>query len=107
MKRLVVAAAIVGLAACASTSGNAEGERTNWRCAGDKEFSLRHVSDGVEVFVAGQTHRLDPVAGAERQYSNGNVTYTENGGSATLAGVFGEPYENCQRKRSNWWFDFW
>ena len=107
MKRLVVAAAIVGLAASASMSGNAEGERTNWRCAGDKEFSLRHVSNGVEVFAAGQTHRLDPVAGAERQYSNGNVTYTENGGSATLTGVFGEPYENCQRKRSDWWFDFW
>jgi len=107
MKRLMTAAAILALGACASTAGNAEGERTNWRCAGDKEFSLRHVSNGVEVFVAGQTHRLDPVAGADGQYSNGNVTYTENGGSATLTGVFGEPYENCQRKRSNWWFDFW
>ena len=107
MKRLVVAAALLALSACVSTAGNAEGERTNWRCAGDKEFSLRHVSNGVEVFVAGQTHRLDPVAGAERQYSNGNVTYTEHGGGATLTGVFGEPYENCQRKRSDWWFDFW
>jgi hypothetical protein len=107
MKRLMTAAAILALGACASTAGNAEGERTNWRCAGDKEFSLRHVSNGVEVFVAGQTHRLDPVAGADRQYSNGNVTYTENGGRPTLTGVFGEPYENCQRKRSDWWFDFW
>jgi hypothetical protein len=107
MKRLMTAAAILALGACASTAGNAEGERTNWRCAGDKEFSLRHVSNSVEVFVAGQTHRLDPVAGADRQYSNGNVTYTENGGRPTLTGVFGEPYENCQRKRSDWWFDFW
>jgi hypothetical protein len=107
MKRLIVVAALVALGACASTAGNAEGQRLNWRCAGDKEFSLRNVSDGVEVFVAGQTHRLDPVAGAEGQFSNGVVTYAEAGGRASLAGVFGEPYENCQRKRSDWWFDFW
>ena len=107
MKRLLVAAALMALGACVSGAGNAEGERTNWQCAGDKEFSLRNVSNGVEVFAAGQTHRLDPVAGAEGQYSNGNVTYTENGGTATLTGVFGEPYENCRRKRSDWWFDFW
>lgn len=107
MKRLVVSAALLALTACASSAGNAEGERTNWRCAGDKEFSLRRVSNGVEVFAAGQTHRLDPVAGAEGRYSNGNVTYTENGGRTTLTGVFGGPYENCQRRRSDWWFDFW
>jgi hypothetical protein len=107
MQKAFVVAALLALGACQSAGGLDEGERLNWRCAGDKEFSLRNVSDGVEVFVAGQTHRLDPVAGAERQYSNGNVTYTENGGSATLTGVFGEPYENCRRKRSDWWFDFW
>jgi hypothetical protein len=107
MNRLVVVAALVALSGCVSGAGNSEGERISWRCAGDKEFSLRHVSNGVEVFAAGQTHRLDPVAGAEGQYSNGNVTYTENGGRATLTGVFREPYENCQRKRSDWWFDLW
>ncbi len=107
MKTLVAAAAILALAACASTGGNAEGERTNWRCAGDKDFSLRRVSNGVEIFAAGQTHRLDPVAGAEGQYTNGTVSYAETGGSATLTGVFGGPYENCQRKRSDWWFDLW
>lgn len=106
MKRLVVIAALLALSACVSGAGNAEGQRTNWRCAGDKEFSLRRVGNGVEVFAAGQTHRLDPVAGAERQYSNGVVTYTEEG-EPSLTGVFGGPYENCQRKRSNWWFDFW
>ena len=107
MQKAFVVAALLALGACQSAGGLDEGERLNWRCAGDKEFSLRNVSDGVEVFVAGQTHRLDPVADAQRQYSNGNVTYTENGGSATLTGVFGEPYENCRRKRSDWWFDFW
>jgi hypothetical protein len=107
MKRLMVAATLLALRACQNAGGLDEGERLNWRCAGDKEFSLRNVSNGVEVFVAGQTHRLDPVAGAEGQYSNGTVTYTEDGGRASLTGVFGEPYENCQRKRSDWWFDFW
>ena len=107
MKRLVAAVALLVLGACASSGGNAEGERFNWRCGGDKEFSLRHVSDGIEVFAAGQTFRLDPVAGAEGQYSNGTVTYTESGGHATLTGAYGEPYENCDRRRSDWWFDFW
>jgi hypothetical protein len=35
------------------------------------------------------------------------VTYAEAGGRATLTGVFGGPYENCQRRRSDWWFDLW
>lgn len=108
MKRsIVVAAALLALGACQSTESLREGERLNWRCGADKEFSLRRVSNGVEVFAAGQTHRLDPVAGAEGQYSNGTVTYSETGGHATLTGVYGGPYENCQRRRSDWWFDFW
>ena len=107
MKRLVVAAALIALGACQSTQELREGQRLNWRCAGDKEFSLRHVSNGVEVFASGQTHRLDPVAGAEEQYSNGAVTYAETGDRATLTGVYGGPFENCQRRRSDWWFDFW
>lgn len=105
MKKLVVVAALLALGACVSGAGNAEGQRENYRCAGDKEFSLRHVSNGVEVFAAGQTQRLDPVAGAEGQYSNGTVTYTE--ASRTLTGVFGGPYENCQRQRGDWWPDLW
>jgi hypothetical protein len=107
MKRLVVVAALVALSACQSAGGLNEGQRINWRCAGDKEFSLRTVANGVEVFAAGQTHRLDPVAGVEGQYSNGTVTYAEAGGRATLTGVYGGPYENCERRRSDWWFDFW
>jgi hypothetical protein len=47
------------------------------------------------------------VPNAEGQYSNGAVTYSETGGRATLTGVYGGPYENCQRRRSDWWFDFW
>lgn len=107
MKRLVVAAALLALSACVSGAGNVEGERTNWRCAAGKEFSLRRVSNGIEVFASGQTTRLDPVAGADGQYSNGTVTYAEAGGGATLTGGYGGPFESCQRQRSNWWFDLW
>lgn len=106
-KPIIAAAALLALAACQSAEGLREGERLNWRCDGDKEFSLRNVSGGVEVFAAGQTHRLDPVADAERQYSNGEVTYTEDGGRTTLTGVNGGPYENCRRRLSNWWFRPW
>lgn len=105
MKRLILATALA-LAACA-TNANSEGERTNWRCGDGKEFSLRHVSNGIEVFVAGQTLRLDPAPGVEGQYTNGAVTYAEAGGRATLTGAYGGPYENCERKRSDWWFDLW
>jgi hypothetical protein len=106
-KTVFIAAALLALGACQSPAGLDEGERLAWRCAGEKEFSLRRVSDGVEVFAAGQTHRLDPVAGAAGQYTNGAVTYAEAGGRATLAGIYGGPYEDCRRRRSDWWFDFW
>lgn len=106
MKTWVVAAALLALGACASHA-NSDGERINWRCGADKAFSLRHVSNGIEVFAAGQTFRLDPAPGAEAQYSNGAVTYSESGGRATLTGVYGGPYENCERRRSHGWFDFW
>jgi hypothetical protein len=102
-KSVLIAVALLALGACQSAREIEEGQRTNWRCAGDKEFSVRSVSYGVEVFAAGQTHRLDPVAGASGQYSNGTVTYSETG---SLTGI-GDPFENCQRRRGDWWFDVW
>ena len=108
MKRvLVVAAALLALGACQSAGGLNEGERLQWRCAGEKNFSLRHVPSGIEVFAGGQTYRLDPVAGADRQYSNGVVTYAEDDSRATLTGAYGGPFENCQQRLNDWWFDFW
>ena len=105
MKRLVMAAALLALCACQSAASR-EGERVNWRCANDQDFSLRYVPSGIEVFAGGQTYRLDPVAGGEG-YSNGAVTYAENNSHATLTGANGGPYENCQRRLGDWWFDFW
>ncbi len=107
MKRFIMAASLIALGACQSAGELREGERLNWRCTAGKEFSLRDVSNGIEIFAAGQTHRLDPVAGADGQYSNGAVTYAESGGRATLTGVYGGPYEDCRRRRSDWWFDIW
>lgn len=107
MRSAVIILTLLALGACQSPAGLDEGQRLAWRCAGEKEFSLRRVSNGVEVFAAGQTHRLDPVAGVPGQYSNGAVTYAEASSRATLAGIYGGPYEDCRHRRSDWWFDFW
>lgn len=103
-RMLVAAAALVALSACQSAGGLAEGERLNWRCAEGKSFSLRSVDDDVEVFAAGQTHRLARIE--QGQYSNGAVTYSENG-DATLTGLASGPYQRCSRARGDWWFDLW
>jgi hypothetical protein len=97
MKTLIVMAAALALSGCVSHNFS-EGARQNWRCAGDKEFSLRRVADRIEVFAAGQTHALQP--SGEDAYSNGIVTLTRDGGRATLTGVHDGPYENCRRRGS-------
>lgn len=107
MRSFVVGALLLALAACQSAEDLSAGERLNWRCDNDKHFSLRSVGDAVEVYAAGETHRLEPVADGEgRSFSNGAITYTEADG-ATLTGVYGGPYENCRRTAGNWWFRPW
>ncbi len=97
MKKLIIIAGALLLSACVSHNF-AEGRRTEWRCAADKDFSLREVAGAVEVYAGGQTNRLLPTG--ERSYSNGDVTYTIERGRATLTGVGGGPYENCRRAGS-------
>jgi hypothetical protein len=94
MKKLIIIAGALLLSACVSHNFS-EGRRTEWRCAADKEFSLREVAGAVEVYAGGQTNRLLP--NGERSYSNGDVTYSVERGRATLTGVNGGPYENCSR----------
>lgn len=102
MKRWIALLALT-LAACSSANSLREGERLNWRCAGDKEFSLRFTAGAAEVYAAGQTHSL-PQTG-DGVYSNGAITYTE-GDNVSLIGAPGGPYENCRRRGVRGLFPF-
>lgn len=96
MKKLILVLGALALSACVSHNFR-EGERIAWRCDGDKAFSLRMIGDDPEIYAAGQTHRLTPIAGETRRYSNGEITYARDGARARLDGVYGGPYENCLR----------
>ncbi len=98
MKKLALVAALLGLAACASTGSGAGGPRTDWRCDGGAAFSVRFAGENAEVFAGGQTYSL-PVAqsGSGARYSNGAVEYWEHQGEATLNGAAGGPYTHCRR----------
>lgn len=103
-KSALLFVALLALAGCVSHDFS-EGERTNYRCAGDKEFSYRDVAGAREVFAGGETNRLTPAG--DGQWTNERVTLAEDGGGATLTGANGGPYENCGRRRGDWWFDPW
>lgn len=112
MKRFfLVLAAACALGACAVNQQSlAEGERFNWACDGGKAFSLRYAAGNAEVYASGQTYNLPPVAGQPGQYSNGAVTYVEQGGGALLNGAYNGPFERCHRASGpgdrSWW-RFW
>ena len=87
MKKLLLAAALLSLAACATG-----GDRIDWSCAGGAAYSVRPGASSVEVFAGGRLYTL-PATGGGR-YSDGAVSYSDNG---ELAGAFGGPYDNCRR----------
>lgn len=96
MNKLLLAAALISLSACASTGASG---RYDWRCDGGKAFSMRLNADGAaEVFAAGRVYTLPGVAaGSGTRYTDGTVEYWEHGGEAMLNGAFAGPYENCRR----------
>ncbi|MEZ5996881.1 MAG: MliC family protein [Hyphomonadaceae bacterium] len=96
MKALFPLAALLALGACATAT---VGDRADWRCDGGAAFSARIKTNGTaEVFAAGQVYNLPHVeASSGARYSNGAVDYWERGGSATLTGAHGGPYNNCRR----------
>ncbi len=92
MKKFLLAAALLSLAACASAPGPG-GPRTDWTCDGGAAYSVRINGEGAaEVFAAGQVYTL-PATSAGR-YSNGTVMYSNDG---ALGGARGGPYTNCRR----------
>jgi membrane-bound inhibitor of C-type lysozyme len=97
MKTLLAAAAILSLAACASSTPG--GPRVDWRCDGGAAFSARIKPTGhAEVFAGGQVYDLPGVQAASgTRYTNGTVEYWEHGGEAMLNGAQGGPYSNCRR----------
>lgn len=97
MNKLIFLAGLSLLAACA-TPGEPISGRMDWRCSGGAAFSARITSAGAEVFAGGQTYRLPRAEAASgARYANGSVEYWERGGTATLNGAAGGPYENCRR----------
>lgn len=96
MKKLLTAAALLALTACATTAP--AGDRTDWRCDGGAAFSVRFSANAAQVFAGGQLYDLPAAqSGSGTRYANGAVEYREHGGEATLGGAAGGPYNNCRR----------
>ena len=95
MKKLLLAAALFSLAACATDPSVG---RTDWMCDGGAAFSVRFEGDRAEVFAGGQTYSLpSAVSASGARYSDGAVEYWEHQGEANLNGARGGPYANCRR----------
>lgn len=94
---LFIVVAALALSACVSHNFS-EGQRTNFRCDGDKEFSTRRVDPAIEVYASGATHRLEPAGEGQYRSADGSVTYASAGGGVTLSGIYNGPFENCRRQ---------
>ncbi len=112
MKKHFAAALLLALAGCSSLphvdmpdmprlprfglGGGAEGVRTHWRCASGADFSVRINEEARTATVSAglRTIRLERT---DSGYSNGEVTYFEQGEMASLSGVNGRRYTNCRR----------
>ena len=96
MKRAIfIFAASLALGGCVSHNFS-EGQRTNYRCDGDREFSTRRVEPAIEVYAGGTTHRLEASGDGQFRSEDGSVTFDANAG--TLSGVYQGPYQNCRRQ---------
>jgi membrane-bound inhibitor of C-type lysozyme len=97
MDRILIAAALLALSACAP--GDAPtGPSLEWRCDGGASFSARMTTQGnAEVSAGGQVYRLPGVpAGSGTRYTDGRVEYWQHGDEAMLNGAQGGPYSNCK-----------
>lgn len=116
MKTTLLLAGVLGLAACASMPrmpelpalpslpdiphlhglNSAHGERVDWSCASGSRFSIRINREArkAEVFAGGRIYRLDETEGG---FGDGERSYLERGGFASLSGAPGGPYDLCRR----------
>jgi hypothetical protein len=94
---LIILAAAVALSSCVSHNFS-EGQRTFFRCDGGKEFTTRNVAPAIEVYASGTTNRLEPVADGQYRSQDGAITLAQDGGRATLTGIYNGPFENCRRQ---------
>lgn len=97
MKRLCLVA-VLALSGCAGGMSAMRGDRIDWRCDGGAAFSVRvnEATHKAEVFAGGRVYRLDQIGAG---YSNEQVRYIDQGGSASLMGANGGPYDNCRRNQ--------
>lgn len=112
MKKSFAAALLLVLAGCSSLphvdlpdmpsvprfglGGGAEGERIAWRCASGAHFTARVNAEArqAQVRAGFRTYRLEQTS---EGYSNGRITFIEQGGMASLSGANGTRYTNCRK----------
>ena len=112
MKKNFAAALVLVLAGCSSLphvdmpdmprlphfglGGGLEGESTLWRCASGAHFTARVNAEArqAQVRAGFSTYRLEQTS---EGYSNGRVTFIEQGGMASLSGANGTRYSNCRK----------
>ena len=67
-----------------------------WQCSDGHVFSARHdLNDACVVVFEGEETYVLPRSANGNAYTNGAVTLTQNGDSASLTGTPTGPHENC------------
>ncbi len=112
MKKNFAAALLLLLAGCSSLphvnmpdmpslprfglGGGLDGESTQWRCASGAHFTARVNAEArqAQVRAGFRTYRLEQT---NEGYSDGRVTFFEQGGLASLSGADGTRYSNCRK----------
>lgn len=98
MMKMVLAAALLALSACA-TPDPVTGAAITWRCDGGASFTAQDTEGGDAVVTAGgRTYHVRGVMAASgERFTGGGVEYWQHGDEAMLNGAQGGPYANCKQ----------